>query len=206
MQLKTHFIYIALTASLALIAIDAYGAYALSNAAQSGGNTAGVFVLIAILTATVVLSALTYVIMKIAKPIDSLTKTIEDISTGNIEAEIDPYTKAQTGEIGDLARAFDRTLASFKMAIKMTAPELKKEKDLLEKALHDRDAALEENKKAQQELAEKNKDLESFNKVMIGRELKMEEMKKRIEELESQLKGQQPADSKTKPKTRKKSE
>lgn len=45
-----------------------------------------------------------------------------------------------------------------------------------------------EQKKIEEELKIKNKDLESANKIMIGRELKMIELKKHIKELEEQLK------------------
>ncbi len=54
----------------------------------------------------------------ITKPIKKLTMNIEDISTGKLNIDIDPKLKESKDEIGDLARAFDRTLVSLKLAMK----------------------------------------------------------------------------------------
>jgi|GEM_PF-5623874 len=59
------------------------------------------------------------------------------------------------------------------------------EREQAEKALKESEKALKESEKA---LREKVDELEKFNKMMIGRELKMVELKKRIKELEERLK------------------
>ncbi len=46
---------------------------------------------------------------------------------------------------------------------------------------------IEEVRERTKELEEKNRELERFNKLAVGRELKMIELKKRVKELESQL-------------------
>lgn len=74
----------------------------------------------------------------IAEPIKKLTKVIEDISTGKLDTEIDPELKNSKDEIGRLANAFDRTIVSLKLAMKQTAPQLKKaleEKEKTERKL-----------------------------------------------------------------------
>src|SRR3989344_2591356 len=54
----------------------------------------------------------------ISTPIQQLTKTIEDISMGKLDTEI--KGKERKDEIGDLARAFERTIVSLKLAMKKT--------------------------------------------------------------------------------------
>ena len=54
----------------------------------------------------------------ISKPIEKLTKTIEEISTGKLDVEIGPKLKESKDEIGRLARAFDRTAVSLKLAMR----------------------------------------------------------------------------------------
>jgi methyl-accepting chemotaxis protein len=46
-----------------------------------------------------------------------MTTVIKKISTGDIAARIDNDLKESEDEIGELARAFDRTLASLKLAM-----------------------------------------------------------------------------------------
>jgi nitrogen fixation/metabolism regulation signal transduction histidine kinase len=47
---------------------------------------------------------------------------------------------------------------------------------------------LEEIKRRTEELKDKNRELETFNKIAIGRELKMIELKKKIDKMEKLLK------------------
>ena len=72
--------------------------------------------LIALILYVVFSIAVGYILShSIDKSIKSLTKTIEEISKGNLETKVSPELKADTSEIGSLARAFDRTLV--KLAI-----------------------------------------------------------------------------------------
>jgi len=51
-------------------------------------------------------------------PIYKLTKVVNDISTGQLDSKIDPTMLESADEIGGLARAFDRTIVSLKLAMK----------------------------------------------------------------------------------------
>lgn len=98
----------------------------------------------------------------ITKPIKKLTKNVEDISMGKLDVEIDPKLKESKDEIGALARAFDRTIVSLKLAMKQTAPELKKESDSLRKLLEEKEKAEREMKESQEKLKASE---ERFRKV-----------------------------------------
>ncbi len=84
----------------------------------------------------------------ISKPIERLTETIEDISRGKLDVRVEG--KERNDEIGDLARAFDRTLVSLKLAMKQTAPELRKEREELKKIIEGKTKTEDALKKAKE--------------------------------------------------------
>lgn len=61
----------------------------------------------------------------ILNPVRQLTDTTQAISMGDLHATVDPETLAAKDELGDLGRAFDRTLVSLKLAMLQPAPEEK---------------------------------------------------------------------------------
>jgi HAMP domain-containing protein len=61
----------------------------------------------------------------VLNPVIKLTKNIEEISLGKMDVRVEGTER--NDETGALAKAFDRILVSLKLAMKMTAPELKKE-------------------------------------------------------------------------------
>ena len=77
----------------------------------------------------------------VAQPLVKLRTALEDISMGNMETTIDPKLTGSRDEIGDLARAFERMMVSLKLAMKLTAPELKRESDDLRQALREKEKA-----------------------------------------------------------------
>jgi len=89
------------------------------------------------------LSVIVFMILMITfmliQPIKKLTNTVEDISMGKLDVEVDSKLKESKDEIGDLARAFDRTIISLKLAMKQTSPELKKKSDSLIKLLEEKE-------------------------------------------------------------------
>lgn len=74
-------------------------------------------------------------------PIDELTEVVSSISKGRMNTDVSPALKESQDEIGRLARAFDRTLVSLKLAMKESAPELKMESRALKEALLERTKA-----------------------------------------------------------------
>jgi PAS domain S-box-containing protein len=106
-------------------------------------------------TALLIIFASWILARTIATPIESLTRAINDISTGNLDAEINPEIKRSDDEIGDLANAFDRTIASLKLAMMQTAPEMKKHADELKKTLAEKNAS-------EKQLAEEKQIVEKY--------------------------------------------
>ncbi len=81
---------------------------------------------------------LLYFSRSVIDPIERITKTIEEMSTGNLEVEIDPRLRESGDEIGALARAFERTVTSLKLAMKMTTPELRRANEMLQLEVEER--------------------------------------------------------------------
>ena len=58
------------------------------------------------------------VVFFVTKPLVKVTNVIDSISKGNLATSIDGNILGTNDEIGDLARAFDRTMVSLKLAMK----------------------------------------------------------------------------------------
>lgn len=91
-----------------------------------------------------------YFIYRLIHPIEFVTKNLEDISQGRFDINV--RGKERTDELGDLARAFDRTLTSLKLAMKTTAPQLLKESETLKKLLAEKNAAESRLREKEQQL------------------------------------------------------
>jgi PAS domain S-box-containing protein len=115
-------------------------------------HSLGIEIILASSAAVVIMAILLsiFITRAISGPIRGLTATIEDISRGKLDVKVEG--KERDDEIGDLARAFDRTLVSLKLAMKMTAPELKKRSEELKKALEEKEKALEDKNTAEKAL------------------------------------------------------
>jgi methyl-accepting chemotaxis protein len=100
---------------------------------------------------------------QITKPIIKLTAAVQKIKEGNLETEIEVGSR---DEIGELASVFNQ----------MTR-ELRQLYANLEQKIEERTKSLDQ----------KIKDLEKFNELTVGRELKMIEMKKEIADLRKKV-------------------
>jgi HAMP domain-containing protein/uncharacterized membrane protein (Fun14 family) len=113
-------------------------------------------------------------VRRIIKPIKKLTETAGEISKGNLNVKSDVKSN---NEIGELASAFNQMTEDLKKSQEW----IKKHSEELEKQVAERTEELEKSKK---ELESKVDELERFNKLSVGRELKMLELKKKMVELE----------------------
>jgi methyl-accepting chemotaxis protein len=118
-----------------------------------------------------------YLSRRITKPIINLRDAAIRIGKGSLDTKI----RIKAGnEVGELANAFNQMTIDLKKSRK----KLEEYSRTLEEKVKERTKELEKSKK---ELEETNYDLERFNKLAVGRELRMIELKKRIKELEGKL-------------------
>lgn len=82
------------------------------------------FFISTVLLILIALAGLWLIVNSFLNPVQDITKTITSISTGELDRDIPDEAKDRDDEVGELARAFDRTLTSLKLAMKRTAPEL----------------------------------------------------------------------------------
>jgi methyl-accepting chemotaxis protein len=111
-----------------------------------------------------------YLSKRITRPIISLRNAAAEIGEGRLDTKIEVKTR---NEIGELASAFNQMAGDLKKSRK----EIEDYSKTLEKKVKERTKELEQT----------NEELERFNKLAVGRELKMIELKKRIKELEGKL-------------------
>jgi methyl-accepting chemotaxis protein len=123
-----------------------------------------IFSLISLLIASVFVL---FIYSSIFKQLSKLINGIKIIGNGNIKYRIDIKAK---NEMGELATAFNKMSADLVRSRK----EIEDYSKNLEKKVQEKT----------KELKLKNEELEKFNKLAVGRELKMIELKKRIKELE----------------------
>ena len=124
----------------------------------------------------------------VVNPIKKLHKGAEIIRKGNLDYKVD----IRTGdEIEQLAKEFNRMaerLGQSKAALEESKAVLEIKVAARTKELKELAESLEEQVKGRtKELQEKMKELERFNRLAVGRELKMIELKKEIAKLQKEL-------------------
>lgn len=130
--------------------------------------------IIILVSLTVIILALIigYIFSKaLTRSITKLREFSHEIGKGNLNTKTKINSK---DEIGELASSFENMATE----LKKTRKKLKIYNKTLEKKVNERTKALES----------KNLELEQFNNIAVGREVKMVELKKKIKELEDRLK------------------
>ncbi len=115
----------------------------------------------------------------IVTPIVTIKNATKKIIQGNLDYQLNLKSK---DEIGELASVFNQ----------MTC-DLKKSRVQLEEYSKNLENTIKERTK---ELQSRNEELEKFNKLTVGRELRMIDLKKKIKELEEQLQEKKWSESK----------
>ncbi len=115
-----------------------------------------------------------YLSRRMTRPIKRLRDAAIKIGEGSLDAKIDIKTK---DEVGELASAFNQMTSD----LRKSRRKLEEYSKTLEKKVKERTLELEQT----------NEDLEKFNRLAVGRELRMIELKKRIKNLEGELQGRE---------------
>jgi HAMP domain-containing protein len=164
----------------------------------------------------VVLISFSNVIMSrgLTRPLRKIIRGVDEFAKGNLDFKISVETNDELGELSthfnEMAQQLKDTMRELKEAklvlekkveertleLKEAATSLEDSKDVLEIKIRARTLELEELSKGldrqvkekTKELQEKIKDLEVFQRLSLGRELKMVELKEEIKKLKDQLK------------------
>ncbi len=115
-----------------------------------------------VLLLVIIIGANLYLIMQTVFSLRAILKGIASVKSGNLAYRVKLYSD---NEFGIIAAAFNRATA----AIEMTQEKLQ--------------ATTQQAQEQAKELAEKNSHLERFQKITVGRELKMIELKKELENM-----------------------
>lgn len=131
----------------------------------------------------------------IINPILKLNKGVNNFSKGNFDFHIKKETSDEIGELADslneMAQQLKISYLKLEEIVRERTDELEEARQVLEikvnartRELRELNESLEEQvEERTRELKEKIKELERFNKLAVGRELKMIELKKEIEKL-----------------------
>ncbi len=127
-----------------------------------------VLILIIFTTSGCVLFALFFA-KKITNPIANLSEIANRITQGDLKLNVSKNLLEKKDEIGSLSN-------SFNIMLKRINVEIDSQKRISNDLV-----------KSKRDLENKNEELEKFNKLAVGRELKMIELKKKIKELEEAI-------------------
>ncbi len=127
----------------------------------------------ALWTLLLVFGAVLYALIfarRITSPVNMLSHISAKVSEGNFNQQIPQELLSRSDEVGGFARSFHVMLEKLNHKINQV------------------ETANETILKTQEDLTVRNQELEKFNRMVVGRELKMIELKERIATLEEKLK------------------
>ena len=145
-------------------------------------------IIIALVGLIFTISIIFLILRTIVDPLKKMTATCQEVRKGNLEVKIPVISKT---EIGELAATFNKMIKDLResrtaLEESKTVLEIKVEartKELRELAER-REEIIEERTK---EIKERMAELERFQKLAVGRELKMIELKEEIKRLKEEL-------------------
>jgi len=127
----------------------------------------------------------------IIKPIRELEKNTKKVAKGDLNVKVKIKTGDELEELGKNFNLMLETLKAQQEALEESKKDLEMKVQARTRELKELTERQEEIiKERTKELQEKLEELEKFQKLSIGRELKMVELKKEIERLKEELKGQ----------------
>jgi nitrate/nitrite-specific signal transduction histidine kinase len=163
-------------------------------------KSAGAFTLILILLVLVlILAVYSNLRRSIIVPLEKLRQGAELLGTGKMETRLEIKTQDEVGDLGvsfnKMASELQGLYENMDKKIKEKTEDVQKRNVDLEEVVWARTAELEKTKSNLKkqieeqtgELREKLEQIESFNKMVVGRELKMMEIKRENEEMKNKL-------------------
>jgi len=128
------------------------------------------------------------ILRTIVDPLKKMTLACQEVRKGNLELKIDVKSKTEIGELADTFNEMTKDLRESHTALEEAKTVLEIKVQARTKELRELAEGLEEEvKRRTKEIQEKMAELERFQRLAVGRELKMIELKKEIERLKEEL-------------------
>jgi len=124
----------------------------------------------------------------IVDPLKKMTLACQEVRKGNLEVKVPVVSKTEIGELAETFNEMIKDLRKFHTALGEAKTVLEIKVEARTKELKELAEGLEEEvKRRTKEVYEKMADLERFQRLAVGRELKMIELKKEIEKFKKEL-------------------
>ncbi len=136
-----------------------------------------IILMVSLLTLIVIIACVVFALLfshRLTVPIIRLSRLANEVAKGKMKSSVDKSLLKRGDEIGSLSKSIDIMIGNLRTKI-----------EELEEANEASKKAEEEAEKSKIDIEKVNTELERFNKLAVGRELKMVELKKKIRELES---------------------
>lgn len=132
-----------------------------------------------------------YFSKSLSKPLERLQEGTAIIAKGDLDYRINLKTDDEIEELAESFNQMTKSLKESREALEMSKASLEIRVEAKTKALKDLTQGLDrEVKERTKELQKKINELEKFQKITVGRELRMAELKKKIRELQLHIKKQ----------------